>query len=292
MSVRPASGGDLSRAELEALAAPLGVGRRTLELWTSQGLMSPAVRTGHGRGKGVEFRWPAVVARQLEGLAGARKYTHSWVGLRHWMWWDGLPIEWERWRADRMWELAGFARAGKMVRSMRESERQREEPGLVRYWADRRPRPAQLSELWAASTTAREAAAMWVLDLMAGKELPDDLTAPFGDGRTVGDVIDVIFGVQRLREREVLVPGGPGEFAAEWLPAWPSPAECAHGFALLTESEAVQLRDRVKRLERDNGGRLYLPHRSLYLASELAAISLPLMAWMIAMKAQGCRSSA
>lgn len=262
--------GDLSRAEVEALAAPLGVEWRTLELWSSQGLIAPAVRTGQGRGQGAEFRWPPVVALQLEALAEARKSTHSWVGLRHWMWWEGLPIEWERWRAERMRELANFAQAGSMVRCMKEHERYREEAGLAKYWAGRRPRPARLVELWTASVPVREAAATWLLDLMAGDGLPPDLTAPFDpgevEGPTRGQVIDQIFGAQRLRERGVHVPGEPGEFASAWLPALPSPAECAHGFALLTESEAVQLRERVKRLEQYEVGRLYLPHRSLYVA--------------------------
>lgn len=294
MSVRPASGSDLSRADVEALAAPLGVGWRTLELWTRQGLIAPAMRTGHGRGQGAEFRRPAVAARQIEELVEARKHTHSWVGLRHWMWWEGLPIEWERWRADRMRELARGYRVRDRLQRMTEHQRAREASVLEGLWRDRRPRPARLEEVWTAPTDIREAVATWVIDTLVGDGgLPGDLSSPFDEGLSVGQVIDHIFGAQRLRERGVLVPGGPGELLSRWVAATPTLTQLARDFALLTESKAKKLRDEVKELEGCAGGRFYLPRQRSREWPELAAISLPLMAWwLMAMRAQGDRSSA
>lgn len=286
--------GGLSRAEFEALAAPLGVGWRTLEYYANEGLIAKPIRIGHGQRKSAEFRWPLAVAAQLEALAEARKHTHSWVGLRHWMWWDGFPIEWERWRADRMPVLDRFSHAGEGLRNMGFSQRGNSESALAGYWAGRRPRPFRLNELWTATVPVRASAATWLLDLMAGGRLPEDLTARFDDDGqpTVGEVIDHIFRLQLLRNQGVTVRGAPGEFASKWLSAMPSTTECARGFELLTESEAVQLRDRVKRLEALEDGRFYLPHRPLREVPELAALTLPLMFWLIALEALRHRSVA
>lgn len=271
----------LSREEVEALAERLGLDLApgTRENYARQGLLAKPIRTGRGRGRGVEFLWPPVTATQLEAIVAAQKYTHSWAGLRHWMWWQGLPIEWERWRADRVRGLARSARVRGRLSGMTQHQRAREALVLTRAWAGRRPRPLRLDELWGAPFAVREGVATWMIDILSGDGgLPSDFASPFDGGPTVGHVIDHVFGVQRLRDRGVDILGESGESASKLLPAAPSLAELAADFALLTESEAKGLRDAIKELELCMGGRYYVPRVGLSAWPELAAVALSLMA--------------
>jgi hypothetical protein len=106
---------DLSQAEVGALVKDrLGVSSRTLGRYIAEGLIA----------KPVGPSYPAVlVTRQVVALTEARQQTKSMVGLRHWLWWDGDLIAWNRWRVDRMLEMSELARTVEHLRAMSEAER-------------------------------------------------------------------------------------------------------------------------------------------------------------------------
>lgn len=269
--------GYLSRTEVEALAAPLGISSRTLERYARQGLIAKSVRFGRaGQGLGMEFRWPEVVATQLAALSEARKHTKSWPRLRHWMWWEGVPIEWERWHADRMPEMNELAQIGTWLQDAPEADRDRAAQGLAALWGDPRKWPYRRREL--RSAALQESFASWMVETMSGRPLPD-LAAPVDSdvSTVIGSQLDLAFAIPALRASGTEVGGEPGQSIAALLDVLPSPAEFAGDFALLTETEACKFRDMVKAEESTN---LYLNGRRLRDGPFPAALSLVFFRWL------------
>jgi len=269
----------LSRAEVEALAAPLGISSRTLERYAQQGLIAKSVRFGRaGQGLGMEFRWPEVVATQLAALSEARKHTKSWPRLRHWMWWEGLPIEWERWYADRIPEMNELAQFGTWLQDAPEADRDRAAQELAVLWGNLRKWPYRRQEL--RTGTVRESFAAWMVEALSGRGLPA-LAAPFDSDSpiVIGELIERAFAIPALRASGTEVPGEPGQSIAALLDVLPSPAEFAGDFALLTEAVACKFRDMVKAEE---GANLYLHGHRLRDEPFLAALSLVFMRWLTA----------
>ena len=117
-----------------------------------------------------------------------------------------------------------------------------------------------------------------------GEPLPEDLAAPFNgesdddaESPTVGEELARVFGEAELRRRgygERLHSFGyelPGVFARQRLERRLPMTEYAAGFELLTEEEAVRLRELAKALELERSNLLA---RRLRETPELAAMEL------------------
>ncbi len=234
--------GGLSRAEVEALAAPLGVTPRTLENYAREGLIAGPVCTGRGRGHGVEFRWPPEVATQLPALAEAQKYTHSWVGLRHWLWWEGHPIDFERWRADRMSEMLELPETHQWARDLSEAGREQATLALAQQLGNRRAVPYRRQEL--RTPDLQELLASLTMRALAGQELPN-LADPDDDmGATIGAFLDRGLATPALRASGATASEEPGQRILDVIvKAATLMDQIPRRLELLTEVEALKARD-------------------------------------------------
>lgn len=229
----------VSAAEMQTCAERYGIGQRTLRRYESEGLIANPERHGRGRARGVEFLCPARALLELQLLAEARKTTHSVPRIRHWLWWAGYPVEWERWRADRIEELAGLAIGELLVSGMTQTQRDRKAAELSADLGKRRPYPLRRQALRTAAR--REQWAQWVVDAKFAGNAPDpEESLGGGPDATVGGALDRAVG---LPLRLSLQPDLPpiGSQVAALLTAVPNFAECLRRFEELTEEEARDL---------------------------------------------------
>ncbi|MHB8322992.1 MAG: hypothetical protein ACYDEA_03510 [Candidatus Dormibacteria bacterium] len=276
--------GYLTHSEVEGLAKPLGVTWRSVQLWTSWGLIAGPVQTGKGagHGKGSEYRWPPMVAAQLEALAEARKHTRSWPGLRHWLWWEGFPVEWESWRAYALELLLTSAQEDDKLRKMGEDQRAREAVKLARSWGRQRYFPVRRRRLRTAEV--RKQVATWVLNGqyqglepdLGAQAMGDDLASVLGledlsAAPTVdtGELLERVFGPNSesraataallgvqpgeldaaIGEAVGTQPGALGPALSQLVTSQPGPSENVRRLEVMTEAEAIAARDVVKSLE-------------------------------------------
>lgn len=227
-----------SGSEVRAFAAAHGITPRTLRRYEIEGFVAGPERAGRGRGRGAEFRYPARVSWEVALVAGARRETHSLRGIRHWLWWAGYPIEWERWRADRLEDLAGLAVAELWTSAKTPAERDREAAKLVNELGKQRPFPLRGRGL--RTTARRDQVVQVVFDARVLGVAPSPAEALTGPDATIGDALDHAF-TGGLRRAGWLEGAPVGTQIAELLVTVPNSSEGFRWLEALTEADARRL---------------------------------------------------
>lgn len=255
---------NVSHDAVLARAKKLRISERTLRRYVGAGLVARP-----SRGPGATY--PPAVLAQLDALGSARRRTHSLVKLRHWLWWEGLPVSFEDWRQDRIPELEALASAFKRLDGMTEDRLDREAADQARFWKHRRPWRHRQRRM--RTDKVRQSLAAWMLTAATGGELPNP-EQPYsgieGERPRVGEVMERAFGWVPGRPSTIpgRASGWPGGDIREMLRILPRPEALPEGFRLLTEVESKQLRDLLKAVERHAA---HLLNRPLREKPELAA---------------------
>ncbi|MHB8394391.1 MAG: hypothetical protein ACYDC5_07795 [Candidatus Dormibacteria bacterium] len=226
-------------SEVQEGAATCGIAPRTLRRYVREGLVSAPHRVGRGRSRGVESRYPSRVILEIALVAEALRTTHSLLRIRHRLWWDGYPIEFERWRADRIEELARLALRELLISGMPRAQRDHMAAKLADELGNRRPFPLRRKALRTNGT--RDQVAQWIFDARYGgtppdpsEELEDETHA------TVGGVLDRAC-MYALRAAGWAPPVQAGPQIAELLVTVPKFDESFDWLTALTEADSRRL---------------------------------------------------
>jgi len=268
----------LTGREVREWAATYGIEPRTLRRYTRAGLVSAPERTGRGRSRGGEARYPSRVIFELWMIAEALKTTHNIPRIRHQLWWDGYPVEFEPWRAERLEELAGLGITELRRRGMSRARRDRMAVTLADEWARRRPFPLRGRAL--RTQARREQVAQWIVDSRYGGCQPDpteDLVE--GPDATGGDALDRAF-MSELRAAGLVEPAPVGAQIAELLITVPTFSQIFEWLTELSERESRRLW-RVARGLEDAGLFKSLRISALRDAPACAVLSLFYLQWAI-----------
>lgn len=227
----------LPGSEVQGFAAGRGISPRSLRRFVGEGLVAAPERIGRGRGRGVEVRYPVRALPEIALVAEARKETHSLPGVRHWLWWIGYPIEWLRWRSDRISELSVLAGGEQATFGMSRPQRDREAAKLAAELGRRRPFPLRHGPL--RTDAVRGGVVQAIFDGRYQGEAPDpEEGLDEGRGTTVGGLLGRLV-AEPLRSLGVAdEPATVGAQVAALLPTVPTFDSCLTRFAGLTEREA------------------------------------------------------
>lgn len=226
-------------SEVRGWAATCGIAPRTLRRYVREGLVSAPHRVGRGRSRGVESRYPSRVILEIALVAEALETTHSLLRIRHRLWWNGYPIEFERWRADRVEELAGLALGELVISGMPRAQRDHMAAKLADELGNRRPFPLRRMALRTNGT--RDQVAQWIFDARYGGTPPDPSEELEEETHaTVGDVLDRAF-MYAPRAAGWAPPLQAGPQIAELLVTVPKFGEGVDWLEALTEEESRKL---------------------------------------------------
>ncbi|HUY61444.1 MAG TPA: hypothetical protein VMW49_06160 [Candidatus Dormibacteraeota bacterium] len=270
MANDPDAGGWLTREQVKAHAATLGLGGwRSIERYVAAELVDGG-RRGPGQGRPPAYRYPREILAQLTDVRtayGQAQRSPTLTLLRHRLWWSAKrPACFPRWREDRLRWQWRFCKGWEEDRALSLATLDDQNASLADYWGQHRDWPYR-NLMRGADRRGVLAHTITALGLGHGTAvaLDDalDPTIPPGDPGhlTVGAVLDHAMGMDRARSAGVALPGEPGAWPRALFDSMPPPNGWLWVLARLTEPEAARIRDRFTGFDDHARARGFRVHR-------------------------------